>query len=87
MGDTPLHEAIAKEDTELISILCNVPEIDFSLRNRRGFNSMHYASLKGNANALKLIIGKARQLVEVKKDDGFRFVIKRVFFFWKRIFY
>jgi len=72
MGDTALHEAIAKEDSELIDILCNVPEIDFSLSNRRGFNAMHYAALKGNAHALKLIIGKARQLVEVKKDDGFR---------------
>ncbi|RZF43243.1 hypothetical protein LSTR_LSTR016987 [Laodelphax striatellus] len=48
-GDTPLHDAIGKDNlSEIIELLCSVASIDFSLYNKRGFNVLHQASIKGN---------------------------------------
>lgn len=44
---------------------------DFTLRNKRGFNVLHHAALKGKNFATKKLLSVARQLVDVKKDDGF----------------
>lgn len=45
--------------------------VDFTIRNKRGFNVLHHAALKGNAYATHKLLMKTRQLVDVKKDDGF----------------
>lgn len=34
---------------ELIDLLLSVSNINFSLKNKRGFNVLHHAALKGNA--------------------------------------
>lgn len=47
-GDTPLHDAIAKDFRNIIEILVLVPNIDFTQQNHRGFNLLHHAALKGN---------------------------------------
>nr|KAG5706441.1 hypothetical protein BaRGS_032834 [Batillaria attramentaria] len=47
-GDTALHDAIGKESREIIDKLVNYPDIDFTIRNKRGFNVLHHAALKGN---------------------------------------
>lgn len=51
-GDTALHDIIGKEVTkeskQIIELLLSVPSINLSLRNKRGFNTLHHASLKGN---------------------------------------
>lgn len=47
-GDTPLHDAIAKDFRNIIEILVVVPNIDFTQQNHRGFNLLHHAALKGN---------------------------------------
>ncbi|XP_014856559.1 PREDICTED: E3 ubiquitin-protein ligase MIB2-like, partial [Poecilia mexicana] len=70
-GDTPLHDAIAKDFRSIIEILVVVPNIDFTQQNHRGFNLLHHAALKGNKLATEKILGRARQLVDVKKEDGF----------------
>ncbi|XP_022251627.1 E3 ubiquitin-protein ligase MIB2-like [Limulus polyphemus] len=70
-GDTALHDAIGKDSQEILELLINVPEIDFSLKNKRGFNVLHHAALKGNNFATERLIFKTRQIVDVKKDDGF----------------
>lgn len=70
-GDTALHDAIGKENSEVVELLCNAPNLDFFIKNNRGFNVLHHASLKGNVVAAKRILQLARQLVNVKKDDGF----------------
>ncbi|KAG2459186.1 E3 ubiquitin-protein ligase MIB2 isoform X1 [Polypterus senegalus] len=70
-GDTPLHDAIAKDFRNIIEILTEVPNIDFTQQNNRGFNLLHQAALKGNKLATERILARARQLVDVKKDDGF----------------
>ncbi|XP_067621868.1 E3 ubiquitin-protein ligase MIB2 [Eurosta solidaginis] len=70
-GDTALHDAIGKENTEVVELFCSAPNLDFLIKNNRGFNVLHHASLKGNVVAAKRILQLARQLVNVKKDDGF----------------
>ncbi len=47
-GDTALHDAIGKENTDIVEALATAPTIDFTLRNKRGFNVLHHAALKGN---------------------------------------
>ncbi|CAG0880694.1 unnamed protein product [Cyprideis torosa] len=47
-GDTALHDAIGKDNMEIVAELIAVPEVDFTLRNKRGFNVLHHAALKGN---------------------------------------
>ncbi|KAF4527058.1 hypothetical protein B566_EDAN001608, partial [Ephemera danica] len=70
-GDTALHDAIGKENQEIVEVLCSVPGVDFTLRNKRGFNVLHHAALKGNNFATEKLLTRTRQLVDVKKDDGF----------------
>ncbi|XP_041129422.1 E3 ubiquitin-protein ligase MIB2-like isoform X2 [Polyodon spathula] len=70
-GDTPLHDAIAKDFRNIIEILTDVPNVDFTQQNNRGFNLLHHAALKGNKLAMEKILARARQLADVKKDDGF----------------
>ncbi|KAL3861794.1 hypothetical protein ACJMK2_007813 [Sinanodonta woodiana] len=70
-GDTALHDAIGKDNLEIIDLLINFPGIDFTLRNKRGFNVLHHAALKGNNCATEKILQKCRQIVDMKKDDGF----------------
>ncbi|EDW28509.1 GL18910 [Drosophila persimilis] len=70
-GDTALHDAIGKENTEVVELLCNAPNLDFTVKNNRGFNVLHHAALKGNVVAARRILQLSRQLVNVRKDDGF----------------
>ncbi|XP_063987634.1 E3 ubiquitin-protein ligase MIB2 [Diachasmimorpha longicaudata] len=70
-GDTALHDAIGKDTTDIIDALINCERIDFTLRNKRGFNVLHHAALKGNAHATRQLMTRIQNLVDVKKDDGF----------------
>ncbi|VDH99791.1 E3 ubiquitin-protein ligase mind-bomb [Mytilus galloprovincialis] len=70
-GDTCLHDAIGKENRQIIDMLVCYNGIDFTLRNKRGFNVLHHAALKGNSFATEKILLKCRQIVDIKKDDGF----------------
>ncbi|KAJ8920592.1 hypothetical protein NQ315_004731 [Exocentrus adspersus] len=70
-GDTALHDAIGKDSFQVIELLCMAQGTDFTLRNKRGFNVLHHAALKGKDFATKKLLSVARQLVDVKKDDGF----------------
>lgn len=47
-GDTALHDAIGKENADIIEALASASAVDFTLRNKRGFNVLHHAALKGN---------------------------------------
>ena len=91
-GDTPLHEAIVKECSEITDMICslatksheNIDSMpltipDFTIKNKRGFNALHYAALKGNLAATKSILTNAtkttdmegNKLIDLKKDDGY----------------
>uniref|UniRef100_UPI00358FD0BB E3 ubiquitin-protein ligase MIB2 isoform X2 n=1 Tax=Myxine glutinosa TaxID=7769 RepID=UPI00358FD0BB len=70
-GNTPLHLAISRKRSESITALLELPSLDLSCKNRHGFNLLHHASLKGCLIAVQGILGRARQLVNVQKDDGY----------------
>ncbi|XP_052213892.1 E3 ubiquitin-protein ligase MIB2-like isoform X1 [Dreissena polymorpha] len=70
-GDTALHDAIGKENMDILDLLVNYQSIDFTLKNKRGFNVLHHAALKGNNYGTDRILQKCRQIVDMKKDDGF----------------
>ncbi|XP_061456811.1 E3 ubiquitin-protein ligase MIB2 [Rhineura floridana] len=70
-GDTPLHYAVTADFKGIIEALTDVPNIDFTIQNRQGFNLLHHSALKGNTLAIKKILARARQLVDAKKEDGF----------------
>ncbi|XP_014786080.1 E3 ubiquitin-protein ligase MIB2 [Octopus bimaculoides] len=71
LGDTALHDAIRKENEEIIDMLISDSRIDFKIRNKRGFNTLHYAAIRGNNFATVSILQKCQDIVNVKKDDGF----------------
>ncbi len=48
-GDTALHDAIGKDSQDIMEFLVCHPGVDFTLKNKRGFNVLHHAALKGNA--------------------------------------
>lgn len=48
-GDTALHDAVGKGDMDLVNLLCNESNIDYSLTNYQGFNVIHTCALKGHA--------------------------------------
>ncbi|KAK7069622.1 E3 ubiquitin-protein ligase mib2, partial [Halocaridina rubra] len=70
-GDTALHDAIGKESIEILELLGNSPHLDLTLRNKRGFNVLHHAALKGNNFAAEKLVLRSRQFVDMKKEDGF----------------
>ncbi|KAI0220924.1 E3 ubiquitin-protein ligase MIB2 [Lamellibrachia satsuma] len=70
-GDTAMHDAVSKESRDIVGKLSACPRTDFLLKNKKGFNVLHYAVLKGNHLAVAEILQRAGQLVDMKKDDGF----------------
>ncbi|XP_045602948.1 E3 ubiquitin-protein ligase MIB2 isoform X3 [Procambarus clarkii] len=70
-GDTALHDAIGKDSIEILELLGNSPHLDLALRNKRGFNVLHHAALKGNNFAAEKLVLRSRQFVDVRKEDGF----------------
>ena len=50
-GDTGLHDIISKkpQTNEIIDLILSSPTIDLLIKNKRGFNPIHHAALKGNA--------------------------------------
>ena len=54
-GDTPLHDAIDKDNTEAIDMLLRVKSIDLQAKNKKGFNLLQHACLKGNAQCVAVV--------------------------------
>lgn len=46
--DTPLHDAIENGQDTLIALIADVKDIDFRMVNKKGFNALIFAALKGN---------------------------------------
>lgn len=70
-GDTALHDAIGKDAADIVDALITCDKIDFTIRNKRGFNVLHHAALKGNVHATRQLMLRVQNLANVKKDDGF----------------
>ena len=74
--DTPLHEAIVKNCAPIVDLLCHHPTINFTISNKRGFNTIQYAALKGSDVAMKKVLEVTERptlhyLINLQKDDGF----------------
>ena len=66
-GDTVLHDAIAKDFIEIVEVLVNFRGVDLSIKNKRGFNCLHHAALKGNARSVAIF---QREKGEVGEEGG-----------------
>ncbi|CAB0015221.1 unnamed protein product [Nesidiocoris tenuis] len=70
-GDTALHDAIGNYCVEAVQLITECPSVELDLRNKRGFNALHHAALKGNTFAAERLITVHNQLTDLKKNDGF----------------
>ncbi|XP_072016156.1 E3 ubiquitin-protein ligase MIB2-like [Amphiura filiformis] len=71
-GNTPMMTAIESEDESTIDVLADHPRVDFTIKNNKGFNSIHHAAFKGSAYATQRMASKCSQrVIEEKKFDGF----------------
>ncbi|XP_061196628.1 E3 ubiquitin-protein ligase MIB2-like [Saccostrea echinata] len=61
-GDTPLHDAIENGQNALISLIADVKGINFRLVNRKGYNALIFAALKGNKTATNKITAKCPEM-------------------------
>ena len=52
--DTPLFDAIEKDNEGIVEIMLQVPSLNLFELNRRGFNMLQLASLKGHARYASL---------------------------------
>ena len=66
-GDTVLHDAIAKDFIEIVEVLVNFRGVDLAIKNKRGFNCLHHAALKGNA---RLVVIFEREKGKVGQRGG-----------------
>jgi len=47
-GDTPIHDAVAKENIDIVDILIASQRVDYKLKNKKGLNVLHAATIKNN---------------------------------------
>nr|KAG5706472.1 hypothetical protein BaRGS_032865 [Batillaria attramentaria] len=59
--DAPLHDAIEKDHKEALDVLMEAPRLDLQNRNRKGFNMLQLACLRGNAYAVEKIVQRDRR--------------------------
>ncbi|OWF41258.1 E3 ubiquitin-protein ligase MIB2 [Mizuhopecten yessoensis] len=71
VGNMPLHDAITEGHAKVIDLLVSHPSLDFRKQNKKGMNVLHWASIRNNPYAVDKILGKAKNLTDVKKEDGF----------------
>ena len=46
-GDTALHDAVARNNNDIINMLIACTDVDFKLKNQKGFNVLHAATRRG----------------------------------------
>ncbi|KAK7093215.1 E3 ubiquitin-protein ligase MIB2-like [Littorina saxatilis] len=63
-GDSPLHDAIEKNNDDAIDALMEAPSLDLQVRNRKGFNMLQLASLRGNLHAVERILARDRSHID-----------------------
>jgi len=55
VGDTALHDAVRRSDDDIINILIACNDVDFKLKNKKGYNVLHKASLHGDVKLVVII--------------------------------
>lgn len=71
-GDTPLHDAISKRREDIMKLLLR-SGADVTLANNNGFNALHHGALRGNPQAVRVLLENLphRWRVDDQKDDGY----------------
>uniref|UniRef100_A0A1I8IY95 RING-type E3 ubiquitin transferase n=1 Tax=Macrostomum lignano TaxID=282301 RepID=A0A1I8IY95_9PLAT len=72
-GDTALHDAIGRASTDILNLLVQHQQLKPHSRNKRGFEPLHQAALKGNAGAAAALLARfgPEDCGNRRKDDGF----------------
>ncbi|XP_067659038.1 E3 ubiquitin-protein ligase MIB2-like [Haliotis asinina] len=68
--DTPLHDAIEVRSNDCVEVLLGSRNINLRLCNKRSFNHLHLASLRGNVFAVEKILERDRSLVDLLMAGG-----------------
>ena len=55
-GDTALHDAVSRNDNDIINMLIACTDVDFKLKNQKGFNVLHEATRHGDIKLVVIII-------------------------------
>ncbi|XP_030842767.1 uncharacterized protein LOC115924532 [Strongylocentrotus purpuratus] len=69
-GDTALHDAISGQSNPVLSLLLENGGINFKLSNKRQFNALQWAAMKGNQNAIQRILNIDPELAGLSNTDG-----------------
>ncbi|XP_063965477.1 E3 ubiquitin-protein ligase MIB2-like isoform X1 [Lytechinus pictus] len=69
-GDTALHDAISGQSKSILSLLLTKGGINFRLSNKREFNTLQWAAMKGNINAVTKILAIEKELAGIRNIDG-----------------
>ncbi|XP_048778159.2 E3 ubiquitin-protein ligase MIB2-like isoform X2 [Ostrea edulis] len=67
--DTPLHDAIENGQDTLIALIADVKDIDFRMVNKKGFNALIFAALKGNKTATNKITAKCPEMTNESESN------------------
>ena len=54
-GDTALHDAVARNNNDIINMLIACNDTDFKLKNHKGFNVLHEAARHGDVKSVIII--------------------------------
>jgi len=54
-GDTALHDAVARNNNDIINMLIACDAVDFKLKNNKDFNVLHEAARHGDIKSVVTI--------------------------------
>ena len=54
-GDTALHDAVARNNNDIINMLIACDAVDFKLKNHKDFNVLHEAVRRGDVKSVVTI--------------------------------
>lgn len=67
-GNTALHVAIEKMNSDIVNKLIEIPQVDFSITNKDGLNSLHLAALKGNTVVVEKM-SENKDIVDLQEEN------------------
>ncbi|XP_077535220.1 uncharacterized protein LOC144147060 [Haemaphysalis longicornis] len=68
-GNTPVHVAIVKMNSEIVDELFKLPNVDLTIPNKYGMNCLHTAALRGHGGLVEKILSKESALVNLKQEN------------------
>ncbi|KAK3588344.1 hypothetical protein CHS0354_040103 [Potamilus streckersoni] len=71
--DTPMHDAIIQKESQpdLVKFVLQSKTADYTITNRKGFNILHFATLRNFKQAVEIITSRKKGIVNVQMSEGF----------------